>query len=118
MRCKVTSEPSVRVEIALPVVKKLKRLLKKYPHAYDDLQGLIQQLERGETPGDQVKGVKYTVYKVRLRNSDVAKGKSGGYRVIYYIRTSDHFIVITLYSKSEQVDIDPDEIRRLIEETE
>jgi hypothetical protein len=57
MRYKVTSEPSVRVEIALPVVKKLKRLLKKYPHAYDDLQGLIQQLERGETPGDQVKGV-------------------------------------------------------------
>jgi mRNA-degrading endonuclease RelE of RelBE toxin-antitoxin system len=53
-----------------------------------------------------------------VRNSDVAKGKSGGYRVIYYIRTSDHFIVITLYSKSEQIDIDPDEIRRLIEETE
>jgi mRNA-degrading endonuclease RelE of RelBE toxin-antitoxin system len=70
---------------------------------------------RGDTPGDQVQGVKYTVYKVRVRNSDTRKGKSGGYRVIYYVRTADHIILIAVSSKTERTDITSDELRRLIE---
>jgi mRNA-degrading endonuclease RelE of RelBE toxin-antitoxin system len=111
----VTAKPPVRVEIAIPVVKKLKRIFSEYPHVYDDLQELIHRLERGETPGDHMKGVGYTVYKVRVRNTDALRGKRGGYRAIYYIRTADHIILISIYSKTDRINIEADEIGRLIE---
>jgi mRNA-degrading endonuclease RelE of RelBE toxin-antitoxin system len=38
---------------------------------------------------DEVAGAKYQIFKVRLKNSDTRKGKSGGYRVIYYLKTSE-----------------------------
>ncbi|WP_353737619.1 hypothetical protein [Microcystis sp. M049S2] len=33
------------------------------------------------------------------------KGKSGGYRVIYYLQTQTTIVLITLYSKTDQTDI-------------
>ena len=106
----------IQVEIARPAARDLKHLSKKYPHAVDDILDLIQQLEAGETPGDQVSGVGYTVHKVRLKSSDLSKGKRGGYRVIYYVRLPTHIILITVYIKNERVDIAADEIRRMIDE--
>jgi mRNA-degrading endonuclease RelE of RelBE toxin-antitoxin system len=52
------------------------------------LKTLVNQLEQGETPGDQIQGTGHSVYKVRLPNTDAQRGKSGGYRVIYYLKTS------------------------------
>ena len=108
----------IQVEIARPAARDLKHLRKKYPHVIDDVEGLIHQLEGGESPGNQVPGIGYTVYKVRLKSSDLSKGKSGGYRVIYYIRTPSRIIIITVYVKNEQVDVTPEEIRRIIDEYE
>ena len=67
-------------------------------------------------PGDQVPGVGYSVYKVRVRNSDLQKGKSGGYRVLYYIRTANLLVLLTIYIKSEQADISLDMLRSIIKE--
>jgi mRNA-degrading endonuclease RelE of RelBE toxin-antitoxin system len=114
----MTSKPPVRVDLAPEFVRRLKQLLKKYRHAFDDVQGLIRQLENGESLGDQVQGAGYPVYKVRLRSSDLRRGKSGGYRVIYYLKTSERIIFITIYIKTEQADISGAEIRRLIDEFE
>jgi hypothetical protein len=44
------------------------------------------------------------------------KGKSGGYRLIYYVQTSTGIILLTIYAKSEQVDIAAEEIQEIIEE--
>jgi mRNA-degrading endonuclease RelE of RelBE toxin-antitoxin system len=85
----MTSRLPVRVLLAPPFVGKVNRLHKKYRHVWSDVQPLIDQLKRGETPGDQVQGVTYPADKVRVRNSDLQRGKSGGYRIIYYIRTTD-----------------------------
>lgn len=104
------------VELARSFIRRLKELRKKYPHVTEQVQALILQLEQGETPGDQIQGTGYTAYKTRLANPDAGRGKSGGYRVIYYIRTVDKTIALLIYSKSDQVDISPDEIKRLIEE--
>jgi mRNA-degrading endonuclease RelE of RelBE toxin-antitoxin system len=102
-----------RIGFAPVFRKRLKDLRKKYPHIYTDLQMLVRQLEQGENLGDQIQGIGYPVYKIRLKNSSLAKGKSGGYRVIYYLKT--HFIVLlTIYAKTHQVDITADEIKRLI----
>jgi hypothetical protein len=42
------------------------------------VQPLLDELNQGQTPGDQIPGVPYEVFKVRVRNSDSGKGKSGG----------------------------------------
>ncbi len=75
---------------------------------------MIEQLEQGELPGDQIPGVGYAVFKLRVRNSDTQKGKSGGYRLIYYVKTATGIILLTIYIKSEQVDIAADEIQSII----
>ncbi len=115
---KAMNRPLIQVEIARPAAKDLKHLNKKYPRAIDDVEAFIQRLQNGETHGDQIPGTGYTVYKARIKSSDLTKGKSSGYRVIYYVRTTDHTILIAIYIKSERVDITPEEIRRMIDEYE
>jgi hypothetical protein len=48
--------------------------------------------------------------------SDRAKGKSGGYRIIYYVKTDIEIILVTIYSKTEQTDISTKQIRRVVNE--
>ena len=96
--------------------RQLKRLSRKYRRIRSDLQPFIEQLQAGKTPGDQIQGTGHTVYKVRLANSDAQRGKSGGYRVIYYLKRQDDILLITLYSKTEQADIETDDVIRIIQE--
>ena len=112
------TNPPVRVDFTPLFVRFLKHLTKKYRNVRDDLEPLLDVLATGDTPGEQVQRAKRTVYKVRIPNRDAQKGKSGGYRVIYYIKTSSRVVLLAIYSKSEQVDISADEILRMIEEFE
>lgn len=59
-----------------------------------------------------------TLYKVRAANSDSQRGKSGGYRVIYYLKTDTRRILVTIYAKSDQEDIAPETLDRLMDEVE
>jgi mRNA-degrading endonuclease RelE of RelBE toxin-antitoxin system len=79
---------------------------------------MLDALACGTKAGDQIPNVQYEVFKVRAKNSDASKGKSGGYRVIYCVRSDSEVVLITLYSKTEQADIAPKEIRRIILECE
>lgn len=83
----------------------LRKLNKKYPSLRKDLDAFIQTLNSGELVGDLIPQVGCQIYKARIKNSDNNKGKSAGYRVIYYVQIPNHLILITLYSKSEQGDI-------------
>lgn len=94
--------------------RNLRQLAKKYRRIKTDIQPLLDDLEAGKTPGDQVPGLTVAIYKVRVRNSDSAKGKSGGYRIIYQQASDTTIILITMYSKTEQADISPAEIRAII----
>ncbi len=118
MRLTMSSESDIQVVFTPLFTRFLKYLAKKYHHVRQDIEPFLQQLEVGKTPGDQVPGVKYTVYKVRIKNSDVSKGKSGGYRVIYYVKTAKKIILLAIYAKTEQVDIPAEEIRRMVEDFE
>ena len=79
---------------------------------------MIEQLEQGELPGDKIPSIGYTVFKLRVRNSDIQKGKSGGYRLIYYVKTATAIILLTIYTKSEQVDMAVKDIQSIITEYE
>ena len=69
-------------------------------------------------PGNKISGINSEVFKLRVRNRDIQKGKSGGYRLIYYVKTATGIILLTIYAKSEQANIAADDIRNIIAEYE
>ncbi|MEW6030859.1 MAG: type II toxin-antitoxin system RelE/ParE family toxin [Chloroflexota bacterium] len=108
--------PTIEVAFTPEFKRNLRTLAKKYPHIRSDVQPIIEQIQRGEFVGDQVKGIGYTIFKLRIRNSDISRGKSGGYRVIYYLKTATAVILVTIYSKTEQSDISAATIRKILTE--
>ena len=114
------SNPSQSVDIEYtPELKRvLRKLAKKYRHIRSDLQSVIMLLQKGELVGDRVSGSGNTVFKARVRNSDIQKGKRSGYRLIYWQKTKRHITLVTVYSKLDQGDISTKEIKRVIKEFE
>ncbi|MBP5973237.1 type II toxin-antitoxin system RelE/ParE family toxin [Brasilonema sp. CT11] len=110
--------PLIQVEVTGKFKRNLRILAKKYRSIRNDIQPIIEQLQSGELPGDQIPGVGYTIFKLRVKNSDIQKGKSAGYRLIYYLKTSTKIILVTIYSKSEQEDIAAEEIQQILAEFE
>ncbi len=98
--------------------KKLERLERKYPRTTDEILGLINQLEHDQRPGQRIPRVGFAVYKVRLPNRAARRGKSGGFRVIYYAQIADTVTLLAIYSKSEDVDISIKEIQQLAREAD
>jgi mRNA-degrading endonuclease RelE of RelBE toxin-antitoxin system len=107
---------SIKVVETVKFAKDLKNLKKRYRAIESDLEPVVTQLEAGETPGDRITGNKYPVYKVRVKNSDIRKGQSSGYRVIYYIQTSEAVLLISIYSKSDRANISNEEIEGIIDQ--
>ncbi len=100
-------------------IRRLKRLKKKYRRIESDVDSLVEIIENGEIPGDKMQGTgEYIVYKTRLASQDLQRGKSGGFRVIYYLRTATYILLLTIYIKTEQEDISAQEILALIQEEE
>ncbi|MBI5473086.1 MAG: type II toxin-antitoxin system RelE/ParE family toxin [Ignavibacteriae bacterium] len=107
-----------RIEYTDEFKRNIRGLAKKYRSLRSDVQEVINQIERGEILGDQIPGIGYAVFKVRVRNSDIRKGKRSGYRLLYYLKHRDLVILVTLYSKLDQSDVSIREIRRIIKEFE
>ncbi len=97
---------------------RLRTLAKRYRSIRNDLQPLIDKLQSGDFVGDQIAGTGYTILKVRLRNTDIQKGKSAGYRVIYQIKDNQCILMLIIYSKSDQTDIEVKQIRDIIKSFE
>ena len=95
--------------------RSLAKLLRKYRNLREDLEPLLNELASGQTPGDRLQVTGAVLYKVRVRNNDAKRGKSGGYRVIYYLKTKEDIILVTLYSKTEQSDIQANKVQNIID---
>lgn len=107
---------SITIEYTPGFKRNLRRLARKYRHIKFDLTTLIQEIEAGNTPGDQIPRAEDEIYKVRVANSDLQRGKSGGYRVIYAIESPTKYILVTIYSKTEQADVSIAELQRILAE--
>lgn len=58
--------------------RNLRTLAKKYRHIRDDVDPVIKALQAGEILGDQIPGVGYTLFKVRVPNQDRPKANVVG----------------------------------------
>lgn len=111
-------DPPIQVSVSDRFADEVHQLAKRYRRIRIDIQPIIEQLEAGELPGDQIPGMNYTLFKVRVKNSDAQRGKSGGYRIIYYLKTETQILLVTLYSKSDKSDVTADEVRDIITRAE
>lgn len=107
--------PLVEVRFTPEFKRSVRTLAKKYRHIRSDIQPVIEQLQAGNFIGEQIPRTGYTLYKVRVRKSDLRKGKRAGYRFIYYLQTRNQVVLITIYSKTEQGDISAAQLRRIIQ---
>lgn len=110
----MTDSQLVEIRLTSEFKRRLKVLAKKYRQVQTDLQPILEQLQTGVFLGDQIPGLGFKVMKVRLRNSANQKGKSGGYRLIYWMESTTLIILVDIYSKSDQENIELDKIRQII----
>ena len=115
----MTIEPQpIQIELTPRFQRDLRTLGKRYRNIRKDIQPVIEQLQAGELPGDRIPGMEYEIFKVRIKNSDIQKGKSAGYRAIYYLKTSDSIVLVTIYSKSDLSDIAAETVREILAQYE
>ena len=95
--------------------KDLKRIAKKHKNILADVNSLIDQLTKNPTIGDDLGK---EVYKIRVAISGSSKGKSGGARVITYIKIVAQTVILAeIYLKSEYDTVDVNAvIKRLRDE--
>lgn len=78
--------------------RNLRQLARKYRRIQKDIRTTLSDLQAGNLPGDQIPGVSFEIYKVRARNSDSLKGKSGGYKIIDQRTHANTIILLTIAS--------------------
>jgi mRNA-degrading endonuclease RelE of RelBE toxin-antitoxin system len=112
----MNSEPTAPVTVRFtPEFKRnLRSLSKKYRHIRSDVEPVVVQIQSGDFVGDRIPATGYTLFKVRVKNSDAQKGQRSGYRLIYYVNSPAEVILVTIYSKLEQSDVSANEIRRIL----
>lgn len=111
--------PAVQIDLTPEYKRNLRDLSKRYRNIRFDTQSIIEQLERGNFIGDRISGLSenYIVIKVRVKNSNIQKGKSAGYRLIYQVESFTSVLLLTIYSKSDREDIPPNEILTILAES-
>ncbi len=113
-----SEQATVQIELTSQFQQDLRDLAKRYRNIRFDLQAVIQELEFGKFIGDRLAetGKGYVVFKARVKNRDIQKGKSAGYRLIYQVESPTSVLLLTVYSKSDRADISSKEIRKLLGE--
>ncbi|MEA2027587.1 MAG: type II toxin-antitoxin system RelE/ParE family toxin [Campylobacterota bacterium] len=92
--------------------KLVKKLAKDYRKIYLDLETLKEELEKNPRVGVDLGS---NCYKVRLANSSIPTGKSGGFRIItYYIDAKGIIRLLFIFSKKEQANISDKELQEII----
>ncbi len=97
-------------------VKEVKKLAKKYKKLGDDLKILQNVLLNNPQIGIPLGN---NCYKLRVANSSVPTGKSGGFRVIYYyLHTNGVIYLMSIFSKSDLENLSDETILELLNTNE
>ena len=89
-----------------------KTLGKKYKNIKNDFKKLTSELENNPKVGAYIQ---YNCYKLRVANSSIPTGKSGGFRTIYYFLDDENSVyLIAIYSKTQKSTISETELLELL----
>ena len=100
------------IELSANFKKEAKRLSKKYPSLKFELEVLFSELEKNPKLGTPLGN---DIYKIRLSIASKNKGKSGGARVLSFVKvTVTTVLLFSIYSKSEVDNLTDKEIKELI----
>ena len=95
--------------------RRLKKLNKKYRRIGEDYKSLIETLENNPSEGDAIPGFGNKIYKIRMKSSNMKRGKRGGFRIIYYL--SGHIVyLLTIYAKAKKEEVSVKEIKEALRE--
>jgi len=96
--------------------KDVKKLYKKYRQIANDLKALKTELNKNPKTGVPLGS---NCFKIRVPNSSIPTGKSGGFRVIYYFIDKEGTIyLMAMYSKSELETISDEKIIEILKEND
>lgn len=96
-----------------PFERKLKHLAKKHKSIKTDLLEIVEELSENPTLGTLIGK---NCYKIRISISSKGKGKSGGARIITFVRIANGTVfLMDIYDKSEQANISDKELQMLID---
>lgn len=105
---------SYSIELSANFKKEAKRLVKKYPSLKTELAKLFIQLEENPTTGTPLG---HDIYKIRLAIASKNKGKSGGARVLSFVKvTQTTVLLFSIYSKGEIDNLTDKQIQELIKD--
>jgi mRNA-degrading endonuclease RelE of RelBE toxin-antitoxin system len=105
---------SLEIKALSSFERDVKKLFKKYKQLSNDLKVLKVELTQNPKSGVELGN---GCYKIRLANSSIPTGKSGGFRVIYYyIDKENNLYLMSMYSKSEIENIDEKIILNILKE--
>ncbi len=89
--------------------KQAKRLAKKYPSLKSELSELFESLADNPTQGVPLAN---NFYKIRLAISSKGKGRSGGTRVVTYVKVTRSVVFLaSIFDKSEKSTIIENELK-------
>jgi len=105
---------SYRVELSTNFKREAKRLSKKYPSLKSELEELFAELEDNPTSGIPLGN---DIYKIRLAIASKGKGKSGGARVLSFVKVTETTVLLfSIYSKGEVDNLTDSQIQKLIKD--
>lgn len=105
---------SYSIELSANFKKEAKKLLKKYPSLKIELAQLFTELEENPVLGIPLGN---DIYKIRLAIASKNKGKSGGARVLSFVKvTKTTVLLFSIYSKGNIDNLSDTQIQELIKE--
>ena len=105
---------SYNIELSDNFKKEAKRLSKKYFSLKSELAKLFAELEENPTSGTPLGN---DIYKIRLAIASKGKGKSGGARILSFVKvTQTTVLLFSIYSKGEVDNLTDKQIKELIKE--
>ena len=103
---------SYSIELSANFKKEAKRLTKKYPSLKTELAVLFTELEENPTTGIPLGN---DIYKIRLAIASKNKGKSGGARILSFVKVTETTVLLfSIYNKGEVDNLTDKEIEALL----
>jgi mRNA-degrading endonuclease RelE of RelBE toxin-antitoxin system len=85
----MSEQSFIQVEASPTFNRNLRSLAKKYRNIRNDIQPVIEQLERGELLGDKISGIGMKFLSCESEIVTFKKERVVAYRLIYYVKTTN-----------------------------